>query len=395
MRRLPLFSALIPAGLVLAALAAGCAPAPVGGRADPAPSWPYAGVEFYSRVPDPLFGRVLFTGRWLAAEPGGESVLTETGDPRFLCRIPFADRSRFEFLDLGMGAEVEDLGFLDEGRELILVAALTSPHHGDAVLVRSLLEVDLDGRVLLDTIPLDRNGMTRGLAVDPYSRRIFILEDHGGGAGAVQVVDLYRGRRTLRADVGTVPALVGRKGLVVDRNLRHIFCLSGGESSRSDFEPIGPGSSGGPALMVLDTDSLHLQAQIPLDEAFEPRALGYDADRDRVYVLEVDLQGSRIVSVDAVFNTIRGRVDLPEETTDLVISGGYAFAPGAHGIYIVELDSETWISRPTLLFELTGEIAVSDDLTTAFVLFQAAHGGGGPGIAAVALQTGTLLDVLR
>jgi hypothetical protein len=180
----------------------------------------------------------------------------------------------------------------------------------------------------------------------------------------------------------------------VDRNLRHVFCLTGGDIFRSDFEPIGPGSECGPALSVLDPDSLDTVARVPLDKGYEPVAVAYDGDRDRVYVLEVG-QGSRLVTVDAVFHVIRGRVELPEVTTDLVVTGGFAFAPGPHGIYIVELDTETWISRPSLPFETTEEIAVSDDLSTAFVLFEAPTSGGGPGLAVVDLQTGSLLDVLK
>ncbi len=386
---------IVLAVLILAATAAGCAPGPGYPRSSPGQGWPYAGVEFSDVVPDMLYGRVIFTGRWLAAEPGGEAVYTETADTRFVCRVPFEDRGRFTFIDIGMGAAVEDVGFLDRGRSLFLVAGLTSPHHGEAVLVRSLLEVDLEGRMLQDTVPLDRSGVTRGMAVDPFGRRVFLLEDHGAGTGRVQVVDLYRGRVVDTAEVGRVPGRVGRKGLAVDQNVRHVFCLTGGESFRSDFEPIGPGGSDGPTLVVLDPDSLSTLARVPLDEGYEPLALAYDGNREQVYVLEVDRERSRLVTVDAVFHVVRDRVDLPEETTDLVVSGGYAFAPGAHGIYIVDLATETWISRPSLPFETTEEIAVSEDLSTAFVLFQTVRGGEGPGLAVVALQTGALLDVLR
>ena len=38
---------------------------------------------------------------------------------------------------------------------------------------------------------------------------------------------------------------------------------------------------------------------------------------------------------------------------------------------------------------------LSEDLTTAFILFQSGRIGGPPGIATVELQTGRLLDVLQ
>ena len=71
------------------------------------------------------------------------------------------------------------------------------------------------------------------------------------------------------------------------------------------------------------------------------------------------------------------------------------FAPGAHGIYVVDLFQENWIGRPSLAFDLTSEIVVSRDHTTALVLFQSLNGGGSPGIAEVALQSGTLMGVIR
>ncbi len=104
---------------------------------------------------------------------------------------------------------------------------------------------------------------------------------------------------------------------------------------------------------------------------------------------------SRLLIVDGAYFDIRNRVDLPETVTDLVVRGGYAFMPGAHGIYIVDLGAETWISRPNLYFEFPGEMAVSADLSTALVLFQSASTGVVPGLAAVDLHTGTLLEVLQ
>jgi DNA-binding beta-propeller fold protein YncE len=263
------------------------------------------------------------------------------------------------------------------------------------VVARSLLLVDLEqGGMLLDTLPLPRDGIARGLAVDSYKNRAFILHDDGLGGGTVHRIDLYDGRRVER-ETGVVPDGVGRKGLVLDRNARTVFCLAGGDASRPDFAPITDREPAGPVLIALDADSLTVVERIPLGERFQPQALAYDEARDRVYVLTVREGGSELVVVDAAFTEQRSAVSLPEETTDLVVSGGYAFLPGAHGIYIVDLDLESLISHPYLPLELTGEIVVSDDQSIALVSFQAAETAGPPGIAKVGLRVGNLMDVLR
>ena len=379
----------------LLAGALGCAAAPRGQGPPRAPSWPYAGVAFADRLPVELQGRPLFTGRWIQSTPDGTAAYTELTGGRYLCRIPFQNRRRLQVLDLGPGAEPEALGFLDRQRSLVVLAALVSPHHTHPVVARALLEVDLEGRVLLDAVPVDRDGVAHGFALDPFGRRVFLLEDAGGGEARVRLVDLYQGGQVAEAAVGTVPARVERKGLALDKNARTVFCLVGGESTRSDFQPVSPAARGGPEMVVLSADSLSVVGRVPLDSSAEPVALAYDADRDRIYVLEATGKGSRVLSVDGAFLTVRARVDLPEETTDLVLSGGYAFAPGPHGIYIVEMDSETWVSRPTVPFDLTREMAVSGDQTLAFVLFEAASEAGEPGLAVVGLHSGNVIEVLQ
>ena len=52
-------------------------------------------------------------------------------------------------VETGAGAAVETMGFLPRDRSILLVGALNSPHHGTAVLARSLLDVDAGGRGVL------------------------------------------------------------------------------------------------------------------------------------------------------------------------------------------------------------------------------------------------------
>ncbi len=372
----------------------GCAPPGAGPISDRDPGWPYAGVQSRTRVPAELIGQPIFTGRWIAADAEGAAAYTETSEPRYLCRIPFADPHRLQFLDLGVGAEVETIGFLPRDRTLLLVGAVTSPHHREAVVVRSLLEVDPETLALVGVIPLSRDGRARGLAIDAYRRRVFLLEETAG-SGEVVAIDLYGARRVARASAGTVPAAVERKGLAGDEDGRVLFCLAGGDGVRSDFQPVGADTADAPHLVVFEAEGLTARARVPLDPGFEPRAVAYDDDRSRAYVLEARHDRSRLVVVDGNFDTVRSRIDLPEATTDLVLSGGFAFLPGSHGIYIVDLDIESLISRPTQPFDLTGEMAVSAGGSAAFVLYQSARSGGIPGLAVLSLQTGALLEVLQ
>ncbi len=379
-----------------AILIGGCATAGPGGSPDRAPSWPYAGIAVRDQLPPELEGQAIFTGRWLAATPDGDAVFTETVVPRYLARVPFAETWRRRYLDLGAGAAVENLGFLEQGRTLLLVAAVGSPHSGRAVVARAVLTVDLDGGILLDSVPLARDGYAVGLALDPFKRRIFLYQDEGGGEGTMEIVDLYSGRVRRRAPVGSVPAGVTRKGLVVDDNVRTLFCLTGGELPRSDFQPVAPDTGyAGPQVTVLDTDSLTVKARVPLDEGYEPRVIAWSEERDRAYVLETNRRRSVVVVVDGAFYEVRNRIELPEPVTDLVLRGGYAFAPGPNGVYIVDLVAESWISRSALIFDVTGEMAVSGDLSTAFVLYQSVSVAGVPGIAVVGLQSGTLREILQ
>ena len=371
-------------------LLGGCA-----GRYDPTlDAWPYPRVSGSGSVPPPLSGLPLFAGRWIEADPSRDLVMAETTDPRFVARFSFTSPRTLYFFDLGPGTEAETAAFLDGGRSVLFVGAVISPHHARAVVARSLLLVDLEQGLLLDTISLSRDGISRGLAVDRYKNRAFILHDNGLGDGSLQRVDLYGGQR-VEEPTGTIPEGLGRKGVVLDRTANTVFCLAGGQSSRPDFAPVTDQKDEGPALLALDADSLTVIHRIALGERFQPRALAYEALRDRVYVLASREGGSELLVVGAAFADKRAAVNIPEETTDLVISGGYAFMPGAHGIYIVDLDLESLISRPYLPLELTGEMVVSDDQSVALVSFQAAQTSGPPGIAKIGLQSGNLMDVIQ
>lgn len=385
---------LSPRFAVAALLVAGCAAPGIGSGPDRDPTWPYAGVASRPRIPTELTGQPIFTGRWIEADPQGLAGYTEASDPRFLCRVPFGDPHGMQFLDLGAGAEVETIGFLPRDRSLLLVAAVTSPHLRDAVVARALLEVDLETLSLVGVTTLSRDGMARGFVLDPYRRRVFLL-DETQGEGEIETLDLYSGSRSRGLAVGAVPSTVERKGLAGDENGRVLFCLAGGSGARSDFQPVGADTTESPHLLVLETEGLSTRARVPLDARFEPRAVAYDDARSRAYVLETQRERSRLVVVDGAFDAVRARIDLPEATTDLVLSGGFAFVPGSHGVYIVDLDLETLVSRPTQFFDLTGEMAVSGDLSSALVLYQSARDGGVPGLALLSLQTGQLMEVLQ
>jgi len=334
-------------------------------------------------------------GRWIESYPETGVVFVEATEPRYVARLSFDTPHRYEFLDLGADVEVETVGFSADGRSLFLVGAALSPQSGNAIYSRAILELDLELDILVDTIALPRHGMSRGFAVDTRRRRVFLLSDDGAGQGSLQKIDLYGGSAVQSVSTGVVPAAVGRKGLTVDRDARMVFCLAGGDAARSDFEPVLEEEPRGPELVVFEADSLTVTARIPLDPAMAPRVVAYSVLRDRAYVLEAGLSKSRLVIVDAAFSLVRRSVEFPEPTTDLVLSGGYAFAPGAHGIYVVDLYQESWISRPSLPFVLTSEMTVSQDHATALVLFQSASTGGAPGIAEVALQSGNLVGVIR
>jgi hypothetical protein len=373
---------------------AGCAVAPAGGPSS-SPPWPYAAVADRSD-PDLVNGRPRFTGRWIQADPDGDRVLMESSVRNIFLVSSFKTPKTLRYVDLGPGAEVENLAFDDSGNSVFLVGAVRSPHQQDAVFSRALLEVNLDRYQLMDTYTLSRDGESRGFALDTYKHRAYFLSDDGAGNGSVVAMDLYGGGRVARAQVGPVPWRVTRRGLVLNKNGDRILCLSGGESARSDFAPVdstaGPSA---PQLLFLEPDSLNVMSRVDLDPNFEPVALGYDATRDRAYVLEVGHNRSIVLIIEVPFADTRGRVPLPEETSDMDLQAGYAFLPGSKGIYIVDLDLENWISRPNLAFDLTGELAVAPDLSGAFVMFHAALHGGNPGVALVSLEDGSVLDVLQ
>jgi hypothetical protein len=334
-------------------------------------------------------------GRWIVANPARPTALTEASDPRFLIRVPFTVGAATWF-DLGPGTEIENLAITPDGRTTFLIGAVISPHQGQSVTARALLEVDLDGRVLLDSFPLDRGAFARGFALDARRRRAYLLEDGGDGVGRVVAVDLYRGDVVASAPTGVVPASVNRKGLVIDRHGETVYCLSGGDFARHDFQPVDvQPEDTGPELYVFGSDSLDVRARLPLTAQFEAQAMDYDPDRDRLYVLESNATASRLLVVDAVFYEPRASIDFPEPTTDVVVEGGYAFCPGANGVYVADLSLDALVSRSAIPLELTGEIAVSRTLENAMVLFQSARLGGPPGIARVELTSGRLLQVLQ
>jgi hypothetical protein len=334
-------------------------------------------------------------GRWIEANPALPTALTEATEPRFLIRVPFVTGAATWF-DLGPGAEVENLAFAPDGRTAFLVAAVISPHEGQSVSARALLEIDLETRILVDSFPLDRGAFARGFALDARRRRAYLLEDGGDGVGRAVAVDLYRGDRVAQAPTGVVPASVNRKGLVIDRHGETVYCLSGGDFARHDFQPVDvQPEETGPELYVFGSDSLDLRVRMPLSANFEAQAMDYDPDRDRLYVLESNATASRLLVVDAVFVESRASIDFPEPTTDVVVRGGYAFCPGANGVYIADLSLDALVSRSAIPFDLTGEVAVSRSLENALVLFQSSSLGGPPGIARVELTSGRLLQVLQ
>ncbi len=375
---------------------AGCAAATAGRGTAAAPAWPYAGIIPQTDVPPVLADRPVFGGRWIASSPDGASVYTDAADPRYLIRIRDLQRHQSEFFDLGDGAVVENVGFLPQAREAILVAGVISPHSGGAVVARAVLEMDLDSSSMTAAFALSRDGVSRGMDLDPYRRRVFLLDEAGGGEGVVRVLDLYRGAIVRRAPVGLLPVGVGRKGLAVDENVRRVFCLSGGTDLRSDFQPVGPDTTTrGPELLVLDPDSLIVTSRLTLDRGLEPRALVYDRDRAQMLVLLSSRERSRVLFVDAAYNTVEARVDLPAETTDLVTSSGYAFCPGSDGIYILDLAARTWAGRSAQFFDLTTEMAVSAGDALAFVLYQPVSVAGTPTVGVVDLRSGALLENLK
>jgi hypothetical protein len=392
-------AAAMPAGVLAAVVAAmlaavvlGCA-GPRGGSA-PDPAWPYARISSENVLPPGLAGRSLFWGRWIVADPDRGTVLSESTDPRYLLRLSFDEPRRYRILDLGPDAVVETLAFLDRGRSVLLVGSVGEAQTGTSVYARALLRFDLEQDLLVDAIPLRRGDTARGLAIDPQERRAFLLVDDGFGNGSLEVVDLYTGKSLLRREVGGIPAGVGRRGLVTDRNARSLFCLSGGQSTRSDFAPVDEQPEL-PEILVLDADSLTVEARIPIDEKGVPIALAYDAERDRVVVLEAGIDRSRVILVDAAYREVRDRVGVDQAATDLVIQGSYAFLPGPRGIAVVDLDRALVAGYALFPLERTGEMAVSGDRRRALVFFQGGAPPGSPGIALVGLDTGTLLDVLQ
>ena len=379
------------AGCLVLAGSGGCTPS-VGLNQNQNPDWPYARVLGHTSLPFELNTGFAFGGRWIAGNPDNDLVLTETADPRFVALISSAAFPT-TYLDFGMGSKVENLVFLDQGRSALFVAAVNSPHHGQAVVSRAILRVDLEQRLLVDAIPLPRDSYARGMAVNLRESRVFLLHDDGLGNGYVLKVDLYDASLVRSPVIGAIPGEVARRGLAVDRSGQSVFCVTGGSSSRSDFDPVDSGERR-PELLVLEGDSLFVAARVPLDPRMEPRAVAYDEDLDRVYVLEANRVRSRLVIIDAAYLEIRAAVELPEPARDLVLARGYAFLSGGNGIYIVDLDLETWVSHPRISFDLSGEIAVSPDLTTALALYDTSHLGG-PGVARIALNSGSVLEVFR
>ena len=358
------------------------------------PSWPYASVAVVNTVPPELVGRPIFNGRWIVADPVRGTVLAESSEPRYLLRLSTADPQQVDFLDLGMQASAENVIFADRGRTAIIVGSVGSRTSGISVDARSVLKMDLEQNLLQDAIPLPRNDLSRGLALDPQERRLFLLADDGAGNGTLEIIDLYGGRLLLRRAVGDIPAGMRRKGIVLDRNGHTLYCLAGGESAHSDF-PITGDTPHGPELIMLETDSLIVEGRIPLGPDASPVALAFDYDRNRAVVLEVEGDRSRVIIIDAGFREVRDRISVNDEVTDLVLRGGYAFLPGPRGLTVIDLDRAIVAGSMILAFDRTGDLALSPDGTRALVSFQGGVSPGPPGIAVIALDTGTILDVLR
>ena len=357
-------------------------------------SWPYATVNIASSVPPELVGRPIFNGQWIASDPDRGTIIAESSDPRYLLHLSLDDIHRIEFLDLGVGARAENMIFAERGRVALLIGSVGNRTTGVSVDARSVLRLDLEQNLLLDTIPLGRNDLARGLALDPQERRLFLLADDGAGNGTVEVIDLYGGRMLERRAVGDIPVAMHRKGIVLDRSGHVLYCLVGGESAHSDFQPVGE-TPQGPEILILDTDSLTVQTRIPMSKGASPVALAYDPDRNRAIALEVLGDKSQILIVDGGFREVRDKVGFRSPATDLVIRGGYAFLPGPTGITVVDIDRAEVAGTLYLTLDRTGEMALSPDGTRAFLLFQGGAPPGPPGIGVVALDTGTMVDVLQ
>jgi DNA-binding beta-propeller fold protein YncE len=357
-------------------------------------SWPYATVSVVSSVPPELVGRPVFNGRWIASDPDRGTVLAESSEPRYLLRLSMTDLHRIDFLDLGIGARAENVIFADRGRVALLIGSVGNRPAGISVDARAVLRMDLEQNQLLDTIPLGRNDLARGLALDPQERRLFLLADDGAGNGTLEIIDLYGGRVLMRRPVGDIPVGMRRKGIVLDRNGHALYCLAGGESAHSDFPPVGS-TPQGPELLILETDSLTVQTRIPMTAGASPIALAYDPDRNRAVALEVLGDKSQVLIVDGAFREVRDKVGFRGAATDLVIRGNYAFLPGPDGITVIDLDQGQVAGTIYLRLERTGEIATSPDGTRALVLFQGGVPPGPPGIGVIALDTGAMVDVLQ
>jgi DNA-binding beta-propeller fold protein YncE len=290
---------------------------------------------------------------------------------------------------------VENVGFIEDGRILVLVGAVTLPERSRAAAARALLQFDLEQSLLIDSISLPRDAFARGFAVDPVTRRAYLLQDDGAGNGTLQVVSLYGGNRRPAVPVGAIPSGVGRRGLALARSGRMVYCLVGGESSRSDFEPVSPEPPAGPELLLLDPDTLGVTGRVPLDADSNPIAVIADPDRDRAFVLTARGRGSRLLIVDTGFAEMREEITLPNQGSDLGMAAGMVVVVTARGVYVVDPDRELVVGGTALPFERTGEIAVSPDGTRAFVQFGATSTGTGPGVALTVLPTGGLVDVLQ
>ena len=381
-----------PLLLVLGMLPLACA-SPRTDRATVA-SWPYAAVTLAPGVPPELSGRPIFTGQWIEVDTDRGTVLAESAEPRYLLRLSVNDLHHIDFLDLGAGARAENVIFAERGRMALVIGTAGNRSAGISVDARAVLRVDLDQNLLLDTIPLGRNDLARGLALDPQERRLFLLADDGAGNGTVEIIDLYGGRMLQRRAVGDIPVGMRRKGLALDRNGEALYCLAGGESAHSDF-PLAGKAAQGPELLILETDSLSIQTRIPLTEGASPVALAFDADRNRAVVLEVMGDKSQVMIVDGAFRELRDKVGFSTTATDLVIRGGYAFLPGPDGITVIDLDRAQVAGRLYLHLDRTSDLAVTPDGTRALVLFQGGAPPGPPGIGVIALDTGTMVDVLQ
>ncbi|NNF06772.1 MAG: hypothetical protein HKN21_08425, partial [Candidatus Eisenbacteria bacterium] len=321
-----------------------------------------------------------------------DRALVELSAPRYLALVSYNSGS-LDYLDFGIGSEIENFGVLERSGSLLFLGAVLSPHNNEsATVARALLEVEEHNFSLVRALPLDRDGYSRGFAVDDFRNTAFLLEEYGTGEGSLRRLDLSTGRMTHGVNVGPLPGTVSRRGLVHDPDTRTLFCLVGGAEAH-DFAPVGEESD--PGILVFKSDSLDFVQRIPLPRDAQPQALAFEPDRRILLVLASQGGASQVYMFDASFLDLRSQVSLPELVTDLTLSGPYAYAPGSRGVYVVDTVSSIWAPRPAINLEQTGEIAISPAGDLALVQFHATYLNDSPGVVLIDMNTGEVLESWR